>query len=159
MTVHYLLYKKMVTGSVRIILYSWFSVWAIPVDIYTPICGRHFLNEPHKDYTTFHQYFGSDITSVSFAFNWVGRASSHAKMCSAEIRCGANTEQALIFCDVTSKVLLKCRISAFRSKWADFERLACVNLMGIPSMSLIQIFCWWVIHCICAICWKCSEYV
>ena len=47
-------------------------------------------------YPAFHQHFGSDVTA--------------ANMCSTEIRCSANTEQALILCDITTKVLVKYHI-------------------------------------------------
>ena len=54
---------------------------------------------------------GSDVTSASFAFKWSRACGAmYANTCSGGIRRCANTKLALIVCDVTTKVLVKCRI-------------------------------------------------
>ncbi len=78
------------------------SMYTSPVDVILML---------HKScYTSFHQHFGSDVKSVSFVFNQLRRHGAMLTQSSVAIRHGANTEQALILCDLTTKVLVKCHI-------------------------------------------------
>ncbi len=61
--------------------------------------------------TAFHQHFGSDVTSESLALNWLHRHRA-ILTCAAQRYIAAQTRwQALILCDITTKVLVKWRIS------------------------------------------------
>ena len=64
----------------------------------------------HPIYMAWHQHFGSDVTYVSFALKWSRRRGATLNMRSTQIRRGANMEQALILYDITTTVLVKCRI-------------------------------------------------
>ncbi len=81
-----------------------FSPWAqncMPTSIATQIIQH--LSVGLYLYTAFHQHFVMlslrllCIQLTAWAWIW-----SHTNMCSAEIRCSANIEQALILCDVTT---------------------------------------------------------
>ncbi len=57
----------------------------------------------------YHQPFGSDVTSASFALKWSRGRGATRNTRSAQIHSGTNTEQALNLYDITTKVLVKVR--------------------------------------------------
>ena len=64
----------------------------------------------HFSYMALNQHFGYDVTSVSCADQLIMRAWNPANTYSQEIRRSINTEQVLIVCGITTKVLVKCCI-------------------------------------------------
>ncbi len=67
-------------------------------------------------YMAFHQHFGSDITSCVLCVQLIALVWSHTNACTVHISCGTNAKQVLILCDVTTKVLVKCRTGAISEK-------------------------------------------
>ena len=64
-------------------------------------------------YSAFHQHFDSDVYICVLCVQLIAQLWSHTDTCSAEISRGTNTEEAFILCDVTTKMLVKCRIVDF----------------------------------------------
>ncbi len=74
---------------------------------------QRFLYDPSQ------YQFGSDVTSASFAFNWLRGREATLIRAARSYACCVYTEQALILSDVTTKLLVTWIIISLRTSWME----------------------------------------